>query len=128
LPKVDRLAPKIYLTFNQLQNDHFSRVAVPWTQLEHTSVTTRPIGIANGDILEQLLHCFGIANPSRSQAAGVHHLGIAGLIASLRQRDQTLSVATNRGRLGVRGANPLVLEQLFYHRAAQSRPLIFGTT
>src|SRR5215211_4739709 len=91
---------------DQLEEDHFRGVGLPRSQLQDAGVPAGAVGVARGDLLEQLVdHELVLAEAGHRQAARV-------VVALLRERDQPLELGLHRLGLRLGGLNALVVDHL----------------
>src|SRR3954452_3324787 len=91
---------------DQLEQDHLGRIRPARAQLEDARVAARPLRVARGDLLEQLVDHELVLAEAR------HRLPASVLIAALGERDQPLQVRLDRLGLGLSGLNPLMRAHL----------------
>src|SRR6185437_10510247 len=98
---------------DELEKHHLGRIRAAGAELDDPCIAAGAPLVTGRDLLEQLVDReLVIVELREGQPAGVQ-------VASLRQRDQLLEFWPQRLRLGLSGANPLVLDQLLRHGAKQ---------
>src|SRR5205807_5215551 len=91
---------------DELQKHHLGRVRSARPELENPGVPAGPLGVARGDLLEQLVDRELVLTECRQRLpAGVE-------IALLGQRDQLLDLGLDRLGLRLTGPNALVVDDL----------------
>src|SRR5262249_12683015 len=95
------------LSLDQLEVHHLGRVRRARAQLEDPRVAAGALGVARGDLLEELVDdaLRGVLEDRDRLPAGVQ-------VALARQRDQLLELRLDRLRLGLGGLDPLVVDDL----------------
>src|SRR4051795_11182476 len=95
------------LPLDELDVDHFRAVRHARTELEDAGVATRPLRVARGNLLEELVdHALvGVLEDRGRPAARVQ-------VTLARERDQLLDLRLDRLGLGLGGLDPLVVDDL----------------
>jgi hypothetical protein len=99
---------------------------LPGAELDNAGISAHAILVTRGNVIEELFYGFRVTQASRCQAAGMDSFALTSLIASFCQRNQAFCLAAHRQRLGVCGADSLMLKQLRYQDTAQSGALILA--
>jgi hypothetical protein len=95
-------------------------------ELYNAGIPAHAILVTRGNVIEELLYGFRIAQARRRQAACVNNFTLASLITSLCQRNQAFCLTAYRQRLCMGSADSLMLKQLRYQDTAQSGALILA--
>src|SRR3990172_4633611 len=115
-------APTCGLAFDKLDQHQLGGIAQAMPQTQDARIPAAALSEARRDLIEQALDRLRIAQARSRDAARMNHRAGLGL-GVLGPRDQLFHLAANGLRLGARGANTVVQDELVDEGLTQRRAL-----